>query len=42
MVFYGGYLPPDWILGNPLSKKRATSPNIEYPIGNHERKPRLF
>ena len=30
-----------WILGNPLSRKKTTSPNIHHPIGNYVRKPRL-
>jgi hypothetical protein len=32
-----------WILGNPLSrKKKTTSLDIQHPIGNYKRKPRLF
>ena len=29
-----------WILGNPLTREKANSSNIQHPIG-HKRKPRL-
>jgi hypothetical protein len=31
-----------WILGNPLSRKKSTSPNIQHPIGDYKRIPKLF
>ena len=41
-VLYGGYLLLIWNLGNPLSRKKASSPNIQHPIDTYKRKPRLF
>ena len=31
-----------WILENALSRKKSTLPNIEHPIGDYERKPKIF
>ena len=41
-TFMGAIYLLIWILGNPLSRKKTTSPNIQHPIGNYKRVPRLF
>ena len=41
--FYAGYLPLHLDFMKPLKlKKKTMSSNIQHPIGNYERKPRLF
>ena len=41
-IFMGAISLLIWILKNPLSLKKNTSPNIQHPIGNYQRQPRLF
>jgi hypothetical protein len=41
-IFMGVFYLFIWILENPSSRKKSISPNIQHPMSNYERKPKLF